>query len=316
MKIVLIEPLGVVQEKLEGLSKFIEDGGHEFIQYHDRREETEVLIERARDADVVILTNLPFRESVLRECKNLKMISVAFTGVDHVDMDYCKNNNILVSNCAGYSTDAVAELAYGLMLGLYRRIVTCDKVTRVAGTKAGLIGFELAGKKLGIIGTGAIGEKVIEIGMAFGCDVLAYSRTEKEHLKEKGVRYMSLEEVMSKSDIVSLHLPLNENTKGMISKKHFDMMKPDAIFINTARGPIIDNTALAKALKEEKIAGAGIDVFEVEPPIPSNYPLFDTPNTIVTPHVAFATKEALVKRAIICFDNIESWMKGQPQNIM
>lgn len=316
MKIVLIEPLGVVQEKVDSLSRFIEDKGHEFVQYHDRSEETEILIERAKDADVVILTNLPFREPVLRECKNLKMISVAFTGVDHVDMDYCKNNDILVSNCAGYSTDAVAELAFGLMLGLYRHMVVCDRVTREAGTKAGLIGFELSGKKLGVIGTGAIGEKVVQIGMAFGCDILAYSRTEKEYLKEKGVKYMSLEEVMSKSDIVSLHVPLNGNTKGMIGRKHFDMMKSDAIFINTARGPIIDNTSLANSLKEGKIAGAGIDVFEVEPPIPSDHPLFDAPNTIVTPHVAFATKEALVKRAIICFDNIESWMEGQPQNVM
>lgn len=316
MKIVLIEPLGVANEEVTKLSKTLIDLGHEFISYDNRVEKNETLIERAKDADVVILTNLPFRAEVIKKCTNLKMISVAFTGVDHVDMDTCKEKGIMVCNSSGYSTNAVAELAYGLMIGLYRYSLKCDKATRNGETKVGLIGLELCGKKLGVIGTGEIGEKVIEIGLAFGCEILAFSKTKKSVLEDKGVVYMSLEDVMKNSDIVSLHVPLNDVTKNLIGEKEISLMKKDAILINTARGPIVDSNALAKALVEGKIAGAGIDVYEMEPPIPADHPLLEAPNTLLAPHVAFATKEALVKRAIITFENIELWLKDTPQNVM
>lgn len=316
MKIVLIEPLGIEAKKLDDLSEIIKVAGHEFVSYDQRSEDESILIERGKDADVIIVANLPFGKNVLKACTKLKMISIAFTGVDHVDIAYCKENDILVSNCAGYSTEAVAELAFGLMLGVYRRLVACNQVVRKEGTKTGLIGFELSGKTLGVIGTGAIGEKVINIGLAFGCKIIAYSRTEKAELIEKGVKYVNLEGVMSESDIISLHLPLNDKTKGMITKDYIDLMKPEAILINTARGPIIDNDNLAKALLEGRIAGAGIDVFEIEPPIPLEHKLISAPNTLLTPHVAFATKESLIKRAIIAIDNVDKWLNGKPQNII
>lgn len=316
MKVVCIEPLGVAMDQLKPLMENLEKLGCQVIQYDDRTTDLQVLIERGKEADVIMLANQPFSGEVMAGCPNLKMLSVAFTGVDHVDMDYCRTHDILVSNSAGYSTNAVAELTYGLIIGLYRKMVACDSMTREGGTNAGMAGLELAGKKLGVIGTGAIGEKVIEIGQAFGCDILAYSRTEKETLIEKGVRYMPLDTLMAESDIVSLHIPNNPHTKGLINAELIDKMKESSIFINTARGPIVDSEALARALKEGAIAGAGIDVYEMEPPIPTEHPLLNSPNTLVAPHVAFLTKEALVKRAVISYGNVESWIQGTPVNVM
>ncbi|RDU24091.1 2-hydroxyacid dehydrogenase [Anaerosacchariphilus polymeriproducens] len=315
MKIVLIEPLGIEEAELKKLSRGITEGGHEFVSYDSRTEDTKELIQRGKDADIIILTNLPFRKEVIEQCTQLKMISVAFTGVDHVDVAYCDERQIIVSNAAGYATNAVAELAIGLMVGLYRNMLACDLATRDSKTKQGLIGFEMAGKTLGVVGTGAIGSQVIDIALAFGCQVIAYSRTKKEALEQKGVRYVDLETLLKESDIVTLHLPLNESSKHLIGAKEIQLMKPTALLINTARGPVVDSQSLASALNNGQIAGAGIDVFEIEPPINQNHPLLHSKNTIVTPHVAFATKESLVKRAIITFDNVKAFLKGKPINI-
>ncbi len=315
MKIVLIEPLGIDEEELKKLSSGIKESGHEFVSYDTRTEDTQELIQRGKDADIIILTNLPFKKEVMEQCRQLKMISVAFTGVDHVDVAFCDERQIIVSNAAGYSTNAVAELAIGFMIGLYRKVLACDQAVRDSRTKQGLIGFEMAGKTIGVIGTGAIGSQVIEIALAFGCQVIAYSRTKKEVLEQKGVRYAELETLLKESDIVTLHLPLNESSRHLIGEKEIQCMKPSALLINTARGPIVDSEALARALNNDQIAGAGIDVFETEPPIDKNHPLLHAKNTIVTPHVAFATREALVKRAIITFHNVKAFMDGNPVNI-
>lgn len=313
MKLVILEPLGISKEKLLGMAKDALGDKVDIIYYDTRVEDTETLIERSKDADAVVLSNLPYKKEVIENCPNLKMICVAFTGVDHVAMDYCKERNITVCNCAGYSTVAVADLVFGMVISLYRNIIPCDKVTREGGTKNGLVGFELAGKKFGIVGAGAIGIRTAMIAKAFGCEVYAYSRTKKEI---DGVKFVDLDTLMSTCDIVSLHVPLNENTKGLINKENLSLMKQNAILINTARGPVVDSEALAEALNSGRIAGAGVDVFEVEPPIPANHVLFGAKNLIVTPHVAFATEEAFEKRAVIVFDNIQKWLKGTPQNVM
>lgn len=241
------------------------------------------------------------------------MICVAFTGVDHVDIEYCKERGIRVCNCAGYSTSAVADLVFGLIIDLYRNIDKCNEITRQGGTKNGLVGFELEGKKFGVVGTGAIGMRVANIAKAFGCEVYGYSRTIKE---DTGINYVDLETLLSICDIVSLHVPLNESTKGLINEENIKLMKKNAILINTARGPIVDSKALSKSLKDGIIAGAGVDVFEMEPPVPKEHILFEAPNLIVTPHVAFATKESMIKRAEIVFDNIDKYISGNAQNII
>ena len=152
----------------------------EIVYYNTRVTDTETLIERGHDADIIAVSNLPMNADVINGCKNLKMLSVAFTGVDHIAMDACKANGVLVSNCAGYSTAAVADLVFGMIIALYRNMIPCNDVVRKEGTKDGLVGFELEGKKFGVIGTGAIGLRTAAIANAFGCQVLAYSRTKKE----------------------------------------------------------------------------------------------------------------------------------------
>lgn len=313
MKLVIIEPLGVNDEKLLAMAKDMLPGDLEIQYYNTRVTDTEALTERGKDADIIAVSNLPLNADVINGCKNLKMLSVAFTGVDHIAMDACKANGVLVSNCAGYSTVAVADLVFGMVIALYRNMIPCNEVVRKGGTKDGLIGFELEGKKFGVIGTGAIGLRVAKIAQAFGCDVYAYSRTRKEI---PGITYTDMNTLLSTCDIVSVHTPLNAQTKELIGKDQLALMKPSALLINTSRGPVVDSEALADALNSGKIAGAGIDVFETEPPVAETHPLLNAKNVIATPHVAFATKEALEKRAVIVFENIAKWIKGEPQNVM
>lgn len=313
MKLVIIEPIGVQKEKLIEMAKEALGNQVEIVAYDTKTTDTNELIMRGKDAEIIVVSNLPLNREVILGCEKLKLLSVAFTGIDHIAMDACKEKDVMVCNCAGYSTVAVADLVFGMLISLYRNIIPCDKVCREEGTKDGLIGFELEGKKFGIVGLGAIGSRVAKIAMAFGCEVYAYSRTKKEI---PGVMFTDLDTLLETCDVVSLHTPLNESTKGLINKDRIAKMKANAILINTARGPVIDSSALADALKEGKIAGAGIDVFEIEPPIKSDHPLFHAPNTIVTPHIAFASKEALFKRAVIVFDNVKKWLENEPQNVM
>lgn len=313
MKLVIIEPIGVEKNTLLQMAKETLGDSLEIIYYDTRVTDTETLIERGKDADIIAVSNLPLNKVVITGCSNLKMLAVAFTGVDHIAMDACKERNITVCNCAGYSNAAVSDLVFGLLISIYRNIIPCNEVVRKAGTKDGLVGFELEEKKFGVIGTGAIGVRVCTIAKAFGCEVYAYSRTSKNI---EGVTYVDLDTLLSTCDIVSLHVPLNDSTKGLINKDKISLMKKNAVLINTARGPVVDSQALADALNEGKIAGAGVDVFEIEPPIAENHPLLSAKNLIATPHIAFATKEALVKRAVIVFDNIKAYLYGNPQNVM
>mgnify|MGYP005759145961 FL=1 len=313
MKLVIIEPLGVDQDKLLSMAQAVLPQDIEITYYDTRVSDTDTLINRGRDADIIAVSNLPLNADVINGCTNLKMLAVAFTGVDHIAMDACRQKGITVCNCAGYSTAAVADLVFGMVVALYRNLIPCNEAVRREGTKEGLIGFELEGKTFGIIGTGAIGLRVASIAQAFGCRVLAYSRTKKD---VPGITYTDLETLLKNSDIVSLHTPLTPETRGLIGEKELSSMKPSAILINTARGPVVDSAALADALNCGKIAGAGVDVFEMEPPVPADHPLLNAKNLIATPHVAFATREALVKRAAIVFDNIDRWIKGTPANVI
>lgn len=316
MRITVLEPLGISEQYMNSLIAPFKEKGHEVVVYENRIDEKEELKKRASGAQVLVLANMPVPREVFSSDESLKMVSVAFTGVDHIDMAYCREKGVMVCNAAGYSTNSVAELAFGLMISVLRNIVPIDNGTRNGKTKAGFSQHELYGKTIGIIGTGAIGLKVAEIAKAFGCNVIAYSRTVKKEAEALGVRYVSLDELMRDSDIVTIHTPLNNETKGLIDSGKIALMKPGAVLINTARGPIVDYQALAEALKKGDIAGAGIDVFENEPPIEGSHPLFKAPHVVVTPHIGFATAEAINRRAQITFDNISKWMEGKPQNIV
>lgn len=316
MKIVVMEPLGVALEKIEPLAVPLKEAGHEFIYHTTKETNQEKLLARVADADIIMLANQPLSAEIINGCPKLKMLSVAFTGVDHIALEACRARNILVCNAAGYSTNAVAELTLGLAISVIRNIVPCDGRCRSAATKDGLVGFELFDKTFGVVGTGAIGSRVAKIAQAFGCRVLAYSRTPKQELIDLGVEFVALDELLEQADFVSLHVPLTAATKGLINAEAISKMKPTAVLLNTARGPVVDSAALSDALNEGRLAGAGIDVFEIEPPIAKEHPLCHAKNTVLTPHVAFASKEALEARADIVFANLWKYFAGEPQNVV
>ena len=209
--------------------------------------------------------------SVIEEASSLKFIDVAFTGVDHIPVKEAKAKSIAISNASGYATQAVAELCISFMIQLLRNVGKTEERCREGGTKDGLIGNLLCGKTVGIVGTGAIGKRTAALCKAFGCRVIGFNRSKiTDPVIDEQV---SLEELLKQSDIVSLHCPLTEDTKGMIGEEQLKMMKKTALLINTARGAVVDSKALAKALEEGQIAGAASDVFEMEPPLPTDHPL-------------------------------------------
>ena len=313
MKITFLEPLGISGDSLKRIVEEAVGTGHEITYYQDRNEDPQVLTERSQGADCVVLSNMKYGRDIMEKCPELKMICVAFTGVDLVDIQYCKEKGIRVCNCAGYSTVAVADLVFGFVIDLARNVLACNDAVRDGGTKQGLVGFELEGKKFGVIGAGAIGERVLRIAQAFGCETYAYNRSVKEI---HGVTFFSMDELLKTCDIVSVHVPQTSETVGLMGEAQFGMMKKNALFINTARGPIVDSEALAKALNEGWIAGAAVDVFEVEPPVAKDHVLFGARNLIATPHVAFASEQAFEKRAVIVGENIKCWLAGSMQNVI
>lgn len=282
--------------------------GHNFTYYNAKTTDINELIKRSKNQDIVMIANNPYPREVIEQANNLKLIAVAFAGIDHVDLKACKERNIEVLNCPNYSNVAVSELVIGLTLSLLRNINKADSATRNSQTNSLLIGEELSNKTIGIIGLGKIGNKTANLFNAFGCKVLAYQR---KPINNPNVIQVTLDELLSQSDIVSLHIPYNEETYHFINEDKINMMKKDAILINCARGPVVDNVALAKALNEERIKGAGIDVFDYEPPLNADYPLLNAKNTILTPHLAYFTKEAMIKRANIEFNNVIEYLKKQ-----
>lgn len=315
MKITLLEPLGIPAEVLAWYQAGLEDKGHTFTAYSDKTTDPVELIRRTGDSDIAIIANNPYPAQVVAAASNLKMLDVAFTGIDHVALDACKEKGIMICNAAGYSTQCVAELAIGLTIACLRKMPACETATRNGGVGGPLRGREIGGRTVGIVGTGAIGTMTARLFQAFGAKVIAYSRTVRPEVEAMGVAYVSLEELMARSDIVSIHVPNNQETKGLISKERIAAMKPSALLINVARGAIVDNAALAEALNKGKLAGAGIDVFDMEPPIPEDYPLLHAKNTVLTPHVAFATDESMLRRAEIVFQNVEAYLAGNPENV-
>ncbi len=311
MKIVLLEGLGVSDEVIAKHADRLRGMGHEFAAY-PKDADPAVQLERSRDADVVMLANMPLDVSVVEGAKKLKFIDVAFTGVDHIPTGEARKRGIAVSNASGYATDAVAELCVGFMIDLLRNVAAVEKRCREGGTKDGLVGNLLRGKTVGIVGAGEIGRRLAALCRAFGCTVIAHSRSAVRcpDIDEQ----TGLEELLKRADIVSLHCPLTDETRGMIGRNELALMKKSAILINTARGAVVDSEALARALREGGIAGAACDVFETEPPLAADHPLLGCPNVIVTPHIAFASRESMERRAEIVFDNLYAWLEGGQKN--
>ncbi len=309
----ILEPLGVPDAALQAELGTLPE--HVTVRSYDARpRDDDELIERAKDAKVLIVTNLPLRRAVLEHCPKLRTIAVAFVGFDHIDLDYCREHGITVSNCLGYSNEAVAELVMLLTLALLRDVKANDVAARSAQTSEGLRRNEIAGKTFGIIGTGNIGRRVAELAQAFGARIVAWNRTPRDI---EGVEFLPLDDVMRQADIITVHVSSTPQTAHLVSRQLIGQMKPNAALINTARGPVVDNAALAEALNAGQIAGAGIDVFDEEPPLPADEPLLHAPHTILTPHIGYATDEALGKRLHELFANIRAYLHdGTPTNLV
>ena len=311
MNIVLLEGLGVSEQVIQAHAQKLAELGHRF-QAYPKDTDPQVQLERSRDADAVILANMPLARCVVEQAEHLKFIDVAFTGYDHIPMDAARSRGIAVSNASGYATQAVAELAVSFMIQLLRNVPQTEAKCRQGGTKDGLVGRLLCGKTVGIVGAGAIGKKTAQLCKVFGCHVIAHSRSA---VSDPAIdEQVTLDELLRRADVVSLHCPLTPQTTGLIGAEQLAQMKKSAILINTARGAVVDSAALAGALTRGDLAGAACDVFETEPPLPLDHPLLHCPNTIVTPHIAFASAESMEMRADIVFDNLYAWLDGRQIN--
>lgn len=313
MNIVLLEDLAVPEEVLDSYRKKLEEQGHT-LQVYERTGDLKTLQEEIRPADALILANMPLPWKALEGADHLKYIDVAFTGTDHIPVREATANGIQVSNASGYATESVAELALCFALELLRKLPSLHEAGKAGGTKQGLRGRLLKDRTVGIVGAGHIGKRTAELFHALGANVLAYNRSA---VSDPAIaEQVPLKELLQRSNVVSLHLPLTESTRGLIGKEELQSMKPDAFLINTARGPVVDSQALAQALEQGTIAGAALDVFDTEPPLPSDDPLLHAPNTILTPHMGFDSEESMLARAEIVFDNLQNWLDGHPVNLV
>lgn len=273
------------------------------------------VVDRIGDCDVVIINKIKLNGSNLPFAKKLKLICIAATGYDNVDVGYCREKGIAVCNVTGYSTNSVALITFSLALGLVSHLREYnDYVITGEYTKSGIPNrlepafHELDGLTWGIVGLGTIGKKVAGIASAMGCRVIANKRT-----PEEGYELVSLETVMKEADIISLHTPLNESTKGLISKEMIALMKKDAILVNVARGAVCDEKALAEAIKAGNIGGIGVDVYSVEP-FGEDHPfneIKEYKNVLLTPHNAWGAYEARVRLLDGIVENIRAFNRGE-----
>lgn len=279
------------------------------------------VVERLRGASIAVTNKVPVRAEAIAQLPDLKMVAVAATGTDNVDLAACRERGIVVANIRNYSLVSVPEHCFALMLAVRRNLRAY-----AADVEAGLWErssrfclldhpiADLAGSRLGIVGYGALGRRVAQIARVFGMEVVVASRSP---VPDADVIHLPLAELLSSSDVVSLHLPLTEATRNMIGAEELASMKRSAILINTARGGLVDEAALADALGAGVIAGAGFDVLSKEPPLPDN-PLLKLrlPNFVLTPHVAWASSGAMQTLADMLVDNLDAWAGGVPKNVV
>jgi len=277
-------------------------------------------IDRIGDHEIVLTNKVPITESLLRACPNIKLICIQATGYNIVDTAACAKRGIPVCNVPDYGTAAVAQFTLALMLELCHRIGLHDAAVH-DGKWCRMTNFcfwdtpqmELGGKTLGIIGFGRIGRATAKLAQAFGMKVIACSRTMREN--DPAVEYVDLDTLLARSDFVSLHCPLFADNTKMVNAEFIGKMKDGAFLINTARGGLLDEAAVAEALASGKLAGAAVDVVSEEPMKPYN-PLLNAPNCIITPHIAWAPKESRQRLLDCCVENIRAFLAGKPQNVV
>ncbi|ATD54727.1 D-2-hydroxyacid dehydrogenase [Clostridium chauvoei] len=310
-KIVILDGKTLGDIKFENLNEFGE------VVYFDTTKQEEV-VDRIKDANIVLTNKVVLNESNLKYAEKLELICETATGFNNIDITYAKEKGIAVTNVAGYSTNTVAQHTFATVLALYDKLSYYDNFVKSGSyAKSGLFTdlskpfYELEGKTWGIVGLGAIGKRVAKIAEAFGVNIIYYS-TSGNNLN-RDYKNVNFEELIKESDIISIHAPLNEKTKGLMSYDAIKKMKKNAILINMGRGPIVVEEDLAKAIEEELIAGAALDVFEVEP-IKEDNPLIrikNKENVILTPHIAWASVEARERLFKEIIENIKAFYKGE-----
>lgn len=290
------------------------------LKVYDRTPK-ELVIERAKDAEIIVLNKVPLDKETIDMLPNLKFVALLSTGYNVVDCDYLKKKNIPVSNIPSYSTTAVAQMVFSYILYFSNR--TADYNASVK--KGDWVNcpdfcylnepiFELSGKTLGIIGFGKIGSKAAEIGHAFDMNIIVFTPSGKKDSADY-IRFVSLDDVLEKSDFITLHCPLNDDTNELVNDEFLSKMKKGSYLINTARGAVVDEFAVAKALNSGKLKGYGADVLLEEPPKSSNS-LLSAKNTVITPHIAWAGYETRLRLLGIFNDNIKAYLSGKPINVV
>lgn len=292
---------------------------HDWIDFEQTRPEE--VVSRLQDASIVITNKVRLGGEFLAQAPGVKMIAVAATGTDNVDLAYCREHGIVVSNIRGYAVDTVPEHAFMMMLALRRNLIGWREDVR-AGLWQQADQFclftrpvnDLHGSTLGLVGYGSLGRGMQKLAEAFGMRVLIAEHKTAATPREG---YTPFDTVLREADVISLHTPLTAETRHMISTREFGLMKPRALLINTARGNLVDEAALIAALQSGRIGGAGFDVLALEPPRDGN-PLLDLdlPNFILTPHVAWSSREAMQTLADQLVDNIEAFVAGTPRNLV
>lgn len=278
---------------------------------------TDEFIERIRNAEIVIVGRYGFPKEAFKAASYLRMISVWQTGYDHIDIKAANETGVIVANVPGYAFDAVAELVFAFALSLLRKVHVADRRIREGKFNwKDYVGNQLMGKTIGVLGTGNIGIRVIQIAHGFNMNILSVTGHPNPSKEARlRIKFVEKDTLLKESDIVTLHVPLTPETENMIGEEELDKMKPSAILINTARGKVVDEDALVRALKDRKIRGAGLDVFEKEP-LPMDSPLMGLDNVMLTPHIAFLSEESLEECTYVCVENVEMFVRGKAQNIV
>jgi phosphoglycerate dehydrogenase-like enzyme len=284
--------------------------------FKDHLSDEDALVQRLEPFDVIIAMRerTPFPRSVVQRLPNLKLLVTTGARNASFDMAALKERNITVCGTRGVPTPT-AELTWGLIIGLLRHIAEEDRDVRAGGWQS-TIGPTLAGATLGCLGLGNLGSQVAKVGKAFGMDVIAWSQNlTEERASAVGARLVSNEELFSQADIVTVHLVLSDRTRGLVGAHELGLMKPSAYLVNTSRGPIVDEGALVSALTEHRIAGAALDVFEVEP-LPADHPFRSLDNTLITPHIGYVTIEGYQFFYGDAVDDIVAWLQGAPVRVV
>lgn len=291
------------------------------LTVYERTAQHEVFV-RSQDADVLFTNKTPLPGNVIRQLPTLKFIGVLATGYNIIDVEVAREKGIIVSNIPDYGSYSVAQLTMALLLELCHHVQRhSDSVMQGGWVRSKDWCYweyplvELAGKTIGIIGFGNIGQKVGDMATAFGMNVIGAARHHSDQSHRKNFRWADIPVLLEESDVVSIHCPLTPETKGLLNARSLQTMKPTAFLLNTSRGPIIVDEDLANALNNDVIAGAGIDVLSVEPP-PADNPLFRAKNCIITPHIAWATREARARLMDMAVKNLQAFAAGAPENVV